>query len=91
MNADSGTHPPTRFCVRCREPIDPKRVMRGSSFCSNECRKADLKDRRDYRASRACRLCGRPAKHKKAPKSDLALCDGNTQPETASQQAAGDY
>jgi hypothetical protein len=75
--------PPNRFCTRCREPIDPKRVMRGSSFCSNECRKADLNKRRDYRASKACRLCGRPPKRKTTPKADISLCDGSTRPTEA--------
>jgi endogenous inhibitor of DNA gyrase (YacG/DUF329 family) len=35
--------PPRRYCVRCQTEVDPKRVMRGSPFCSNECRKEDLK------------------------------------------------
>lgn len=78
---DSGPHPPLRFCTRCQMPVDPKRVMRGSSFCSNECRRADLKDRRDYRAGKACRLCGRPPKQTKPKVVTLPLCDGSTQPE----------
>lgn len=78
--------PPVRYCVRDRKEIDPKRVMRGSSFCSNECRREDLKERRDYRASKACRLCGRPAKHGKPQIISSEVCDGGTARETASQQ-----
>lgn len=82
--------PPRRYCVRCKTEIDPKRVMRSSSFCSNECRKEDLKARRDFRAARACRLCGRPAKHKKMIPGDLRVCDGSTGQESASQPVSGE-
>lgn len=78
--------PPRRFCVRCKTEVDPKRVMRGSSFCSNECRKEDLKERRDYRASKACRLCGRPAKHRKPSIVSSGVCDGSTAQETVAQE-----
>lgn len=78
--------PPLRFCVRCLSPIDPKRVMRGSCFDTNECRKDDLKERRAFRASKACRLCGRPARRKTTPNAASHLCDSSTSPETTSQQ-----
>ena len=78
--------PPLRYCVRCRQPIDPKRVMRGSAFCGTECRKEDAKERRAYRASKACRLCGRPAKHRKPQIVSSAVCDGGTARESVSQQ-----
>lgn len=86
-HTSEGSQPPRRYCVRDKVEIDPKRVMRGSSFCSNECRKEDLKERRDYRASKACRLCGRPAKHRKKPQIvSSAVCDGGTAQETPLQE-----
>jgi predicted nucleic acid-binding Zn ribbon protein len=47
------------YCTVCKEEIDEKRYARGSRFCSSECAKAHSKERRDWRASKACRLCGR--------------------------------
>lgn len=70
--------PPKRYCTRCKEPIDPKRVMRASSFCSNECRHEDQRERRAFRASKACRLCGRKARPKPTTKPPEAMCDGST-------------
>jgi hypothetical protein len=70
--------PPIRYCTRCQAPIDPKRVMRGSSFCGTECRREDMKERRAFRASKACRLCGRKARHKPAAKAPETVCDGST-------------
>ena len=62
--AEAGSRPPLRFCTRCQAPIDPKRVMRGSSFCGSECRRDDSRERRAFKASKACRLCGRAARPK---------------------------
>lgn len=90
MSTDTATEPqhnneprpPTRYCVRCREPIDPKRVMRGSSFCGTLCRREDSKERRAYRASKACRLCGRKARPKpRDPTNEARATDA--QPEIA--------
>jgi len=53
------------YCVVCRRPISEDRVARGSSYCSNDCRKAYRLARRDWRASRNCRLCGRKARKSK--------------------------
>lgn len=52
---------PSRICTRavCGKAIDPKRVARGSSFCSNECRNDDKRERRAHHASISCRTCGR--------------------------------
>lgn len=76
---DDEARPPVRYCVRCRSPIDPKRVMRSSAFCGAECRRDDSKERRAFRASKACRLCGRKARAKPAPKAAEAVCDGSTE------------
>ena len=52
-----------RLCTHalCGKAIDVKRTVKGSSFCSNECKAADKKARRLYRANRHCRTCGRVA------------------------------
>ena len=76
---DDQPRPPLRFCVRCGAPIDPKRVMRGSAFCDTECRREDMKERRAFKASKACRLCGRKARPKPTAKPPEALCDGSTE------------
>lgn len=69
-------HPPLRFCVRCQSPIDPKRVMRGSAFCGTECRREDSKERRAFRASKACRLCGRKARGNLQPSRQRRCATG---------------
>lgn len=70
--------PPRRYCVRDKVEIDPKRVMRGSAFCGTLCRRDDSKERRAFRASKACRLCGRKARPKPPPKPPEDVCDGGT-------------
>lgn len=67
-----GARPPIRYCTRCQSPIDPKRVMRGSSFCGNECRREDMKERRAFKASKACRLCGRAARPVRPKRTEKA-------------------
>ena len=52
----------TRFCTKCCNPIDQKRVTRGSFYCSDGCRSLDKNQRRQRKAERFCRLCGRPPK-----------------------------
>jgi len=74
--------PPVRYCVRDQKPIDPKRVMRGSAFCSTECRREDMKERRAFRAAKACRLCGRAARRKPTQPPPAPPCDGSTTTET---------
>ncbi len=54
--------PPIRFCARCRKRLTRKRVMHKSFFCGERCRANDERERRAYRASKECRLCGRPAR-----------------------------
>ncbi len=49
-----------RFCVRCRQEIPAQRVMRGSCFCSPECRREDKLERLRLKRSAHCRFCGRP-------------------------------
>lgn len=76
---DDEARPPARYCVRCQAPIDPKRVMRGSAFCDTPCRRDDMKERRAFRASKACRLCGRKARGKPAAQAPKTVCDGSTE------------
>src|ERR1041384_2163137 len=74
---------PLRICTRasCGGPVDPKRVARGSCFCSNECRSEDKRERAAHRASITCYACGRKKRrirldegkrtaHRKAPTRD---------------------
>lgn len=47
-------------CANCSLPIgDPKRVLRGATTCSPECKKALDRKRRSLKDVRTCRLCGR--------------------------------
>jgi predicted nucleic acid-binding Zn ribbon protein len=55
----------TGFCVVCKTEISPKRYAHGSFYCSEACRLAYRKARRNWRSSRYCRLCGRDAKKPK--------------------------
>jgi predicted nucleic acid-binding Zn ribbon protein len=50
------------YCTVCKALISEKRAARGSHFCSEPCHEAYRKQRRDWRASRYCRLCGREAR-----------------------------
>jgi hypothetical protein len=60
----------TVYCCICKSPISEKRANRGSHFCSEPCHEAYRKQRRDWRASKSCRLCGRPAR---APRKETKL------------------
>jgi len=53
------------FCVICKAEISEKRFARGSHFCSESCHERYRTIRRNWRASKYCRLCGREAKQKK--------------------------
>lgn len=44
--------------------------MRGSNFCSDDCREADRKERRALLASKSCRLCHRKIRK---PKTSAGL------------------
>jgi hypothetical protein len=43
----------------CLGNIPERRAWRGSHFCSNECHREYRRQRRSWRATRSCRLCGR--------------------------------
>jgi len=49
------------YCRICRRPLPLKRLLRGGTECSDRCHKKFERWRRNYRASRYCRLCGRGA------------------------------
>jgi len=50
----------TIFCCICRGDVPTKRSNRGSHFCSEPCHEAYRRERRTWKASVECRLCGRP-------------------------------
>ena len=52
--------PPIRFCARCRRRLTRKQVMNQCFLCPGRCKRDDLRERKEHRASKACRLCGRP-------------------------------
>lgn len=79
--------PPVRYCTRCTKPVPPERVARGSVFCGDDCRIADKRERRAWKASRYCRLCGRAAKRPRKPKTESAA--GGAVAETADAVATG--
>jgi hypothetical protein len=65
-----------RYCCRCRLPLESRSVARAATF-HPDCRKEDRKARRRWKASRNCRLCGRPAsKRKAAAAKDAAYAPG---------------
>jgi hypothetical protein len=47
-----------RFCFRCRKPVTPERVRRGSIYCVEECRRMAKIEALRERAKKKCRLCG---------------------------------
>lgn len=55
----------TIFCTVCKVEVPEKRAIRGSHFCSNSCHGEYRRARRSWRASKACRLCGRPLKQRR--------------------------
>jgi hypothetical protein len=59
-----------RFCNHCRAEISVDRLRRGSHFCSRECADADRKERRAFRATIQCRLCGRGPKKERVLATD---------------------
>ena len=50
------------YCMVCRRTVPDERVRRGSPYCSKDCREVYRKARRDWRATKHCRLCGRPVR-----------------------------
>jgi hypothetical protein len=73
-----------RFCTHCRNQVDENRAIRGSNFCSDDCREADRKERRALLASRSCRLCHRKIRKPKTttelPTIDFEGCALGAQP-----------
>jgi endogenous inhibitor of DNA gyrase (YacG/DUF329 family) len=47
-----------RRCTKCGQPVSAKRVIQNSYYCSDRCRLIDRRARRQWKASRFCRLCG---------------------------------
>lgn len=72
-----------RYCIHCREQLDEKRTIRGSIFCAKpECRSADRKARRQFKASRNCRLCGRRARRPRACAPSAHVEDSHSEERT---------
>jgi hypothetical protein len=64
----------TVYCCVCKSPVLEKRANRGSHFCSEQCHEQYRRARRDWRAAKACRLCGRsPARLKRKTVKQQAL------------------
>ena len=74
-----GSQPYSRLCGRCGLPIPPRRLRRANGhFCCRECADADRRDRRNWMATRTCRLCGRAASRPRSRKHDaVAVPDGH--------------
>jgi hypothetical protein len=62
----------TRFCTMCKGQIEQKRVTRGSFYCTSECRDKAKGEMRQFKAEKACRLCGRPPLKPRRPRQMLA-------------------
>jgi hypothetical protein len=56
----------TTYCVLCREPIPADRQRRGAVTCSSDHQREYRRQRRNERALRNCRLCGRKTKKLKS-------------------------
>jgi hypothetical protein len=67
-----------RYCSRCREPLEDRAIIRRATF-HPECSKLDRKARREYRASKRCRLCGRSARKLRRLPGASAGCVSVTQ------------
>ena len=55
----------TIFCCVCKAEVTGKRVARGSHFCSEVCHEQYRRERRNLKAGKACRLCGRPPRQRR--------------------------
>jgi len=53
------------YCTVCRKPLPEIRRRRGSPYCRDECREKYRRWRRNWRAERFCRLCGRGVRQPK--------------------------
>jgi len=67
---------PIRYCTKCRSQIEATRVARGSFYCSEKCRKVDRIERRRWKATISCRLCGRSLRPKTDRTTGQTLSDG---------------
>jgi predicted nucleic acid-binding Zn ribbon protein len=56
----------TIHCIMCTAVVPEKRAWRNIHTCSQACQDEFRKQRRAWKAERACRLCGRPARKAKA-------------------------
>jgi hypothetical protein len=74
--------------VRDRKPIAPERVARGSTFCSDDCRSADKRERRAVKAGTSCRLCGRRFTRARRQSAKVAEPELFNAGATGAQQAA---
>jgi predicted nucleic acid-binding Zn ribbon protein len=79
--------PPQRYCTIDRKPIPVERFRHGSNTCSPECAKLDKDERRDWKASKLCRLCKRPPKRPRVPKQANAVTEGVRQAHNAGMDA----
>lgn len=66
----------TLFCTVCKGEIPEKRIRRGASTCSPECRKVHRKIQAARRAKSICKYCGARKRSKILP---AALELGSTQ------------
>lgn len=57
------------YCTWCKAQLDERRTYRGSRFCSQVCADRYARERRNLRAGKACRLCGREARKPKQKKA----------------------
>jgi hypothetical protein len=64
-----------RYCTLCTKQIPEERVVRNSHTCCAEHQQEERRQRRAYKAMKSCRLCGRTAKRKRAPASEVAQED----------------
>ena len=80
-----GSIPMTLYCTVCCNPLPETRVVRGSPYCSSECRSAYRKWRRDSLAERRCRLCGRPKRKLRIATEPIARTESAGMPGDTSQ------
>ena len=68
------------YCCVCQLTVPPDRANRAGKFCSEDCRRAYKKWRRNLKAGRYCRLCKRPKAKARQEASEQALdmCAGRT-------------
>jgi hypothetical protein len=59
------------YCTVCRRPLPEIRKRRGSPYCRDECREKYRRWRRNWRAERFCRLCGRGVREPKCGPQNL--------------------